>query len=230
MTLTILFFASYREQVGQAHVTLELEPGSSVRDAAAALMGRFPDLELRGALAAVNEVYAAPDETLHDGDTLAFFPPVAGGSGADAAAGDHFIVTSAELDLRQCAALVADPAFGAVSTFTGTVRSPNRGQAVRYIEYEGYEAMILTQMRRAAAELRDAFKLGRVVFAHRLGHLGPGEASIVIAVSAAHRQDALLATHAAIDRLKELLPVWKREVTAEGAHWVEGSSAAAEPL
>lgn len=232
MTLTILLFATYRDQAGQARVTLELGAGASVRDTATALMGRYPDLELKGALAAINETYAAPDETLHDGDTLAFFPPVAGGSGASrtSSEGDHFIVTRAELELTDCVARVADAAFGAVGTFTGTVRSPNHGQAVRYIDYEGYEPMILTQMQRAAAELRGAFELGRIVFAHRLGRLNPGEASIVIAISAAHRRDALLATHAAIDRLKELLPVWKREVTENGAHWVEGSSAAAETL
>ena len=228
MTLEVLFFASYREQVGKSRVTLSLPAGASVREAAAALEADYP-VKLRGALAAINETYAGPDETLGDGDTLAFFPPVAGGSG-DHENPDHFFVTDADLELSRYVSLASDPRYGAVATFSGTVRSPNAGQKVRHIDYQGYETMILTQMKRAATELRERFELGRVVFAHRLGRLRPGEASIVVVVSSAHRKDALLATHAAIDRLKEILPVWKLEVTPAGEHWTPGSAAATEPL
>lgn len=227
MTLEILFFASYREQVGRSRVTLTLPAGATVRDAATMLEADHPDLRLKGALAAVNETYAAPDTSLKAGDTLAFFPPVAGGSGTDE---DHFLVTEATLDLTRYVALASDPRFGALASFVGTVRSPNHGQEVCYIDYQGYETMIVGQMKRAAGELRGRFDLGRVVFAHRLGRLESGEASIIIVVSSAHRKDALLATHAAIDRLKEVLPVWKLEATPEGRNWVAGSSAAAETL
>jgi molybdopterin synthase catalytic subunit len=227
MTVEVLFFASYRERVGQSRVTLTLPAGSSVREAAAALEADYPELELRGALAAIDETYAAPDETLSEGVTLAFFPPVAGG-GEDPP--EHFLVTDAELELSRYVQLATHARYGAVATFSGTVRSPNAGQQVESIDYQGYEAMILVQMKRAASELRDRFELGHIVFAHRLGRLEPGEASIVIVVSSAHRKDALLATHAAIDRLKEILPVWKLEVTTDGGRWVEGSAAASETL
>ena len=236
MTLDVLFFASYRDQVGQKTVKLELPDGATVRDAATRLEAEYPALKLQGALAARNEVYAAPDETLQAGDTLAFFPPVAGGSGVEIPGreanveADHFFVTEAPLDVAACTARASCPAYGAVSSFLGTVRSPNYGQTVLFIEYQGYETMIVTQMKRAAAELRAQFELGRVVFGHRLGKLLPGEASIIIVVSSAHRKEALSATHAAIDRLKELLPVWKLEATAEGQHWVAGSTAASETL
>ncbi len=225
--MKVLLFSSYRDAVGQRELELTLPTGATVRDAAARLEADYPDLKLKGALAARNEVYAGPDEALEAGDTLAFFPPVAGGSGRPE---DWFFVTDKALDVNACLAHVSDPKYGAVSSFLGTVRSPNYGQPVLYIDYEGYEAMIVSQMKRAAAELRERFELGRVVFGHRLGRLGPGEASIVIAISSAHRKDALLATHAAIDRLKELLPVWKLEATPDGAQWVAGSSAAAETL
>lgn len=230
MTLEVLFFATYREQVGQKTVELELPDGATVRDAAAALGADYPTLELKGALAARNEVYATPDETLQEGDTLAFFPPVAGGSNESSDTADWFFVTEDVLDLPAGVARASDPSFGAVSSFLGTVRSPNRGQNVSYIDYQGYETMIVTQMKRAAAELREQFELGRIVFGHRLGKLGPGEASIIIVISSAHRKPALLATHRAIDRLKELLPVWKLEATPEGQSWVEGSTTATEPL
>ena len=238
--IEVLLFASYREQVGQKTLKLELPAGATVRDAAERLEAEHPTLKLKGALAARNEVYAAPDEVLGADDTLAFFPPVAGGSGAEEldeerdteadAETDHFFVTESPLDIAACTARVSRPEYGAVSSFLGTVRSPNYGQAVSFIEYQGYETMIVTQMQRAAAELRAQFELGRIVFGHRLGKLLPGEASIVIVVSSAHRKEALLATHAAIDRLKELLPVWKLEGTSEGQHWVAGSAAASEPL
>ena len=225
--MKILLFSSYRDAVGQRELELTLPTGATVRDAAARLEANYPDLKLRGALAARNEVYAGPDETLAVGDTLAFFPPVAGGSGDSE---DWFFVTDKALDVNACLAHASDPRYGAVSSFLGTVRSPNHAQPVLYINYEGYEAMMVSQMQRAAAELRERFELGRLVFGHRLGRLGPGEASIVIVVSSAHRKDALLATHAAIDRLKEILPVWKLEATPDGAQWVAGSSAAAETL
>lgn len=231
MTLDVLFFATYRDQVGQKTVKLELSEGASVKDAAAQLEARYPELKLKGALAARNEIYADPGDTLQAGDTLAFFPPVAGGSGTDAAAKDDwFFVTEDPLDHAACTARASRPEYGAVSSFLGTVRSPNGGQNVSYIDYQGYETMILKEMSRAAAELRTQFDLGHIVFGHRLGRLHPGEASIVIVVSSAHRQAALLATHAAIDRLKEVLPVWKLEATAEGQTWTQGSVAAGKPL
>ena len=233
MTLEVLLFATYREQVGHKALSLELAEAATVSDAAAALEARYPELQLKGALAARNEVYATPDETLQAGDTLAFFPPVAGGSeiaDTGSESGDLFFVTEDPLELATCVTRASRPEYGAVSSFLGTVRSPNHGQKVSYIDYQGYETMMLKEMRRAATELRAHFELGRIVFGHRLGKLTPGEASIVIVVSSAHREAALLATHAAIDRLKEILPVWKLEATPEAQHWVEGSVAASKPL
>ena len=225
--MKVLLFSSYRDAAGQRELELTLPTGATVRDAAARLEADYPDLKLKGALAARNEVYAGPDEALEAGDTLAFFPPVAGGSGEPE---DWFFVTDKALDVNACLAHVSDAKYGAVSSFLGPVRSPNHGQPVLHIDYEGYEAMIVSQMKRAAAELQERFELGRLVFGHRLGRLAPGEASIVIAISSAHRKGTLLATHAAIDRLKELLPVWKLEATPDGAQWVAGSSVAAETL
>ena len=222
MTLEILLFASYREQAGVKTLTLELPQGATVRAAASALEARYPELKLTGALAAIDETYATPDTLLADRATLAFFPPVAGGSGET----DFFFVTDEALALAHYITLVSAPEFGALSTFSGTVRSPNLEKNVSYIDYQGYEAMILKEMKRAAAELRGSFELGGLVFAHRLGKLLPGDASIVIVIASKHRRDGLLATHAAIDRLKEMLPVWKLEANEDGTHWVEGTAPA----
>ena len=143
---------------------------------------------------------------------------------------DFLFVTRDVLEPQRYLSLVSAPQFGAVASFLGTVRSPNAGETVTYIDYEGYEAMLHTQLQVLAAELRSAFDLGRVAVAHRLGRLAPGEASIAVVVSSRHRKDALGACQMGIDRAKELLPVWKREVTGQGASWVAGSVAAGKPL
>jgi len=106
---------------------------------------------------------------------------------------DHFIVTKDELSAASYIETVTEDAYGAVATFFGTVRSPNLGQNVNYIEYEGYDSMIKTQMAVLAKELREAFDLGNIVLAHRLGKLKPSEASIAIVISSKHRKDALAA-------------------------------------
>ena len=143
---------------------------------------------------------------------------------------DHLFVTENVLEPEHYLKLVTDEAYGAVASFLGTVRSPNLGRDVRYIDYEGYEAMLKTQMAVLAQELRSSFDIGHLVLAHRLGRLIPGEASIAVLVSSAHRNDALHACERGINRAKELLPVWKLEVNADGSEWVEGVAVAGERL
>ena len=143
---------------------------------------------------------------------------------------DRCEVVHHPLDPSSIAESIRSDACGAVASFVGTVRSPNRGQDIHYLEYEGYEEMILAEMRRVTAELRETFGVAAVGIAHRLGRLGVGEASIVVAAASAHRRAALAACDRGIDLCKERLPVWKREVTASGASWVEGASSAGPVL
>ena len=143
---------------------------------------------------------------------------------------EHLIVTHEALDIAAFTQLVTDAPYGAVASFLGTVRSPNKGETVLYIDYEGYDSMIKTQMKVLARELRERYELGNVLLAHRLGRMKAGEASIAIVISSKHRKEALSACHDAIYRAKELLPVWKHEVTESGSVWVEGSSVASKPL
>lgn len=142
----------------------------------------------------------------------------------------HYIITHEALELPHFFTLVSDARYGAVASFVGTVRSPNLGTTVRYIDYEGYEGMIRTQMELVAGELRAELELGHFVLAHRLGRCLPGEASVALVASSAHRREALLACQRGIDRAKDLLPVWKYEVSEDGASWVAGSSAAGKTL
>lgn len=140
--------------------------------------------------------------------------------------GDVYRVLHEPLDPDAVARAVRTDACGAVASFVGTVRSPNRGHVVQRLEYEGYEAMILAEMERIAGELREGFDIVSVGLVHRLGTLAVGDASIVVTVAAEHRGPALKACERGIDLCKQRLPIWKREVTDSGTAWVEG----AEPV
>ena len=167
--------------------------------------------EPAGLLYAVNREYAEPERELADGDEVALIPPVSGGA---------FRVTEEPLSLEAAVAEVADDRAGAVATFTGTVRRQSRGREVTRLEYEAYAEMAEDVMAQLAAELEQRYELCAVAIHHRVGALGIGEASVVVAVSAPHRQDALAACKDAIDTLKQTVPLWKKEVYEGGEEWI----------
>jgi MoaE-MoaD fusion protein len=209
MPVTVRLFAGLREQAGWSRREIE---ASSVADVWAALgLGEEPD----GLLYAVNREYAAREQELSDGDEVALIPPVSGGA---------FRVTEEALSLEAVAAEVADERAGGIATFTGTVRRQSRGREVERLEYEAYAEMAEDVMGQIAADLLATHDLCAVAIHHRVGRLEIGEASVVIAVSAPHRQDALAACREAIDRLKETVPLWKKEVYEGGEEWVERGS------
>ena len=115
---------------------------------------------------------------------------------------------------------VSDERAGGIATFIGTARIASRGRTVRYLEYEAYEGMAEKVMAELAAQLKAKYSLCEVAIAHRVGRVGIGEPSVVIAVSAPHRADALAACKDAIDTLKESVPLWKKEVYEGGEEWI----------
>lgn len=143
---------------------------------------------------------------------------------------DHFFVTKTPLEHTHYLELVTAPEYGAVASFLGTVRSPNLGETVDYIDYEGYESMIYAQMKVVAETLRSTLDLGHLVLAHRLGKMVPGEASIAIIASSKHRKEALTACQQGLELCKERLPVWKHEATGAGEQWVKGVATASKTL
>jgi molybdopterin synthase catalytic subunit len=205
VTVRVRLFAGLRERAGWSERQLDV---ASVADV-------WPALELgdepAGLLYAVNREYADRDQELSDGDEVALIPPVSGGS---------FRVTDAPLSLDAVVSEVADERAGAVATFTGTVRRQSRGREVTQLEYEAYAEMAEDVMAQIARELEERYELCAVSIHHRVGTLGIGEPSVVIAVSAPHRQDALAACKDAIDRLKETVPLWKKEVYEGGEEWL----------
>ena len=215
MTVVVRLFAGLRERAGWSQRELDV---ASVAEVWQALeLGDEPE----GLLYAVNREYADRGQELHDGDEVALIPPVSGGT---------FRVTEAPLSLEAVAAEVADERAGAVATFTGTVRRQSRGREVTHLEYEAYAEMAEDVMARLAGDLEARYDLCSVAIHHRVGRLEVGEASVVIAVSAPHRQDALAACKDAIDRLKETVPLWKKEVYEGGEEWIgRGSLGHARP-
>jgi molybdopterin synthase catalytic subunit len=204
--IRVRLFAGLREQAGWSE--RELDEIARVADVWPALdLGEEP----AGLLYAVNREYAERDRELRDGDEVALIPPVSGGA---------FCVTEEPLSLEAVAAEVADERAGAVATFTGTVRRQSRGREVTRLEYEAYAEMAEEVMAKLAAELEQRYELCAVAIHHRVGVLGIGEASVLIAVSAPHRQDALAACTDAIDALKETVPLWKKEIYEGGEEWL----------
>jgi molybdopterin synthase catalytic subunit len=206
VSVAVRLFAGLREQAGWSQ--RELDGLERVRDVWPALgLGDEPP----GLLYAVNREYADRDRELADGDEVALIPPVSGGA---------FRVSDQPLSLEAVAAEVADERAGAVATFTGTVRRQSRGREVTRLEYEAYAEMAEDMMARLARELEQRYELCAVAIHHRVGVLGIGEASVVVAVSAPHRQDALAACKDAIDTLKQTIPLWKKEVYEGGEEWL----------
>jgi molybdopterin synthase catalytic subunit/molybdopterin converting factor small subunit len=206
VSITVRLFAGLRERAGTAR--LEIDGVARVGDVWAKLgLGDEPG----GLLYAVNREYAGPDDALHDGDEVAVIPPVSGGA---------FRISEAPLDLGAAVAEAASDEAGAVATFVGTVRRSSRGRDVLYLEYEAFAEMAEPMLARLADELTGKHALCKVAIHHRIGRVEIGEASVVIAVSAAHRGAALDACREAIETLKTTIPLWKKEVYAGGEEWI----------
>jgi molybdopterin synthase catalytic subunit/molybdopterin converting factor small subunit len=208
MRVVVKLFAGLRERAGTGERPLDLPDGALASDVWPELgLGDEPD----GLLYAVNREYAEAEHPLAEGDEVALIPPVSGGA---------FVVTGDPLSLEAVVDEVTDARAGAVATFTGTVRSESRGRSVHHLEYEAYTEMAESVMAGLATVLKARYKLHDVAIHHRVGRVEIGEASVVIAISAPHRADALAACRDAIDALKETVPLWKKEVYEGGEEWV----------
>jgi molybdopterin synthase catalytic subunit len=215
MRISVLYFAVFRERLGTDHEDLELPVGATVADAIAALAARHaPIAQLRGKFrVAVNQDFADDTHPLADRDELALIPPVAGGS-------RHVVLTDQPLSLDRCIAAVRGPNMGGIATFTGMVRLHSHGTTIDHLEYEAYAPMAVKEMSRLCDEIEAEIPGSALAVEHRVGCLDIGDTAVVIAAAAPHRAEAFTACRAMIDRLKERVPIWKKEVGTQGEEWV----------
>jgi molybdopterin synthase catalytic subunit len=222
--ITVLVFGPLRERVGAGEVHVD---GATVQDVWDELVRRHPAaaVEAGSVRAARNLGYCEWTTAVRSGDTIAFIPPVAGGAGDPSPV--RVWITDSPIDVGSVIASAGTSHDGAVATFIGRVRDHSDGVAVRRLDYEAYAEMAEVEMRRIGEELFARGGIGTITIVHRTGALVIGDASVVVVVAAPHRNTAFPACEEALERIKSTVPVWKREHTDDGAHWVDARHSAA---
>ena len=219
MKVSLRLFAGLHDVVGQRSVELEIEEGARVSDLRLRLASAYPAVapHLETVVFAVADEYVNTDAALHEGDEISLIPPVSGGS-------DLFLLTREPLDPQALVGLVSRDDCGAVALFYGVVRDNSEGRTVARLDYEAQESMALRKLREAGADTKQRYPMiGEIGVWHRIGRLEIGETSLLVAVSSGHRQEAIEACHWAVDRVKEIVPIWKKEIWREGGGaWAAG--------
>lgn len=215
MKVRVRAFAGAREALGQRELVLELADDATVAGLLDRLFAERPGLlAMKASLrVAVNREYAEAEHRLADDDEVALIPPVSGGL-------DRYEVTDRPLALDPLVQTVSRSTSGAVASFLGIVREFSRGRRVQSLEYEAYPEMATAMMRKLGEEIRSRWPVDEVAMVHRTGRLTIGDASVAIVVAAPHRKEALEACAYAIERLKAVVPIWKKEVWTDGAEWI----------
>ncbi|MGH9661403.1 MAG: molybdenum cofactor biosynthesis protein MoaE [Bryobacteraceae bacterium] len=229
MRVRVLFFGMLKDIAGRVEDTADFAPDARLETVFDHYAVHFPRLrEMRSSIVlARNQEFASPSTPLADGDEVAFLPPVSGGAGcytheiADPA-GHFFALTRDPIDAAAIASRLLDGSDGAVVKFEGVVRNHTGGRAARFLDYECYEPMAVKVMAGIGREIAAAAAIGRIAMVHRLGRLQIGEASVAVVVTAPHRRPAFDAALEGINRLKRLVPIWKKEYFVDGEVWVEG--------
>ena len=228
MQLTIRLFATLKDRVGQGKVQIDVAAPATVQTMLAALSAEYPSLRasLPTALVAVNQSFAFAETAVQPEDEIAIFPPVSGGS--DLPHPTYFAITHQPLDMNAIHQQLTRPDVGAVVSFTGSVRGQTRREGLPsetlYLEYEAYSAMAEAKMAQIAQEIWARWPLVKgVAIVQRIGQLSIGDVTTYVACAAGHRDQGVFdAARYGIDRLKEIVPVWKKEVGADSSVWVEG--------
>jgi molybdopterin synthase catalytic subunit len=235
MHARVLFFGMLKELVGLSAEEIELPEGADLGCVFERYAARQPLLRklAPSIVAARNQEFAGLSTPVADGDELAFLPPVSGGLETDPleilSGGHYFALTRHAIDTRAVVSRLLSGSEGAVVTFEGTVRNNTKGRPTLFLDYECYEGMALKLMARIGCEIAGNHAVGRVAMVHRLGRMLIGETSVAVIVTAPHRRPAFEAALEGINRLKQTVPIWKKEHFADGEVWVEGEWAGDVP-
>ena len=218
--VTLRCFAAVRESLGTDVMQIEVAPGTTIDGLKKKLGAQHAQL-LRLPLAyAINRDYARADSVLKDGDEVAFIPPISGGSGANDLY--RFDLVADVIDPRPFEVECRTDRDGAVVTFAGTTRDHNEGAAVLSLSYEAYTEMAQRVMCGLFEEAVKRFPITRASVVHRLGEVPVGETSVLVVVASPHRGPAFDACRFLMDRLKNEVPIWKREKLRDGSgeRWI----------
>jgi molybdopterin synthase catalytic subunit len=217
MSCKIRFFAGVAEAIGHREYRIELPAATTIGELLDNLQREFPQAAdlLARSFFSINQEYVDASAVVSDGDEIAVIPPVSGGSGANS----RFAVTTEPLSADAVIQQVSNPYAGAILTFVGTVREFTQGQRTIHLEYEAYPEMAVKKMAEIAFEIEEKWPGAEVAMVHRLGKLEIEEASVIIAVATPHRAASFEAGRYAIERLKQIVPIWKKEVWEDGSEW-----------
>ena len=228
MRARVLFFGMLKELVGMSADCAEFPEGTDLHGVFDSYARRYPALRdlARSIVMARNQEFAELSTKLAEGDEVAFLPPVSGGMAADtvevAEDGNYYAITRHAIDVRALVARLQTGAEGAVVAFEGTVRNNTAGRRTVCLDYEAYESMALKMMAEIGRQIAASNQISRIAMVHRLGRMLIGETSVAVIVTAPHRRPAFEAALEGIDRLKKVVPIWKKEHFADGEVWVEG--------
>jgi molybdopterin converting factor subunit 1 len=229
--ISVLFFAVLRERAGTRSVSIPLTEGMTVDDAVIAARQAAPKDPQPGTsvMLALNSEYVKGDQLVNAGDEIALIPPVSGGSGDIKTDSDWVFITPNNLEEKPLTEFVTTGIDGAVVTFLGVTRDHNEGRNVEYLDYEAYQPMAENKIAEIIAEMRAKWELGKIAIAHRTGRVDIGETSMVVAVGSAHRRPAFESALYFVDRLKEIVPIWKKELFVGGEVWIGETPGAGKP-
>jgi molybdopterin synthase catalytic subunit len=225
--INILFFANLKDLTGVHELILDIPDGTTVLEFKALLVGVHPEIQkhIDSTVVSINQNFAFDNDEIPRGAEIALFPPVSGG--ADNSIRFHLAITEEEIDIDSLIQAISSPITGAVVIFNGLVRGHTTRDQPRdtdYLVYDSYVPMAELKMRQVADEIHDRWpEIVGVAIVQRVGNLGRGSSTVVIACSAAHRDSGVFeAARYGIDRVKEIVPIWKKEVGPSGENWVSG--------
>jgi molybdopterin converting factor subunit 1 len=233
MRVKVLFFGMLKDIVGSAEDEITVADGAQLRGIFEHYAGRFPRLGQMSSsiVLARNHEFSDASACVADGDEVAFLPPVSGGTAAAGStysheiqddAGHFFALTRYPIVTRALVERILAGEDGAVVNFEGVVRNNSKGRQTLYLEYECYEPMAIKTLAAIGLEIAASHAIGRIAMVHRLGRMEIGETSVAVIVTAPHRKPAFEAALEGINRLKRLVPIWKKEHVVDGEVWVEG--------
>ena len=229
MQVRLLFFATLKDIVGARQMQLEVPAGATVSDVLSHLETSYPRLKdyRPVVLTAINEEYVDQRSAVQEGDEVAIFPPVSGGE-VDSGTlvitrpGELYQITRDPIDAQKISRQMLRDEDGAICIFEGVVRNNSKGKRTLHLVYEAYDTMALKKLEEIGVLVRQAWDIDCLAMIHRLGHLDIGETSVAVMVTSAHRRAAFDACHYAIDKLKKVVPIWKKEFFEDGEVWIEG--------